>query len=256
MNLAFHSYGKGRPFLILHGLLGSSDNWHTLSKKFGDHFHVFTIDARNHGKSPHSDEFSYDAMAQDIKEFLQQHGLTSVSLLGHSMGGKTAMTFALKHQDLVERLVVVDIAPRNYGSEHDYIFDAMYGLKLKEFQNRKQIDESLAKSIPAFSARQFLMKNLARDQSGSFVWKMNLDGIHKNYSELNKAIESNTPFRKPALFIRGGQSTYIADSDIDGMKRLFPRATMVTIRDAGHWVHADAPDEFGRVVLDFLLTLR
>ncbi|HLF19353.1 MAG TPA: alpha/beta fold hydrolase [Bacteroidota bacterium] len=251
IQLSFHSYGHGEPLVILHGLLGSSDNWHTVSKKLSAHFLVFAVDLRNHGRSPHSDSFSYETMAQDIKEFLQQHSLSSVFLLGHSMGGKTAMTFALAHPDSVRKLIVVDIAPRDYGAQHDDIFDALYSLKLEQFQNRKQIDETLARTIPSFSTRQFLVKNLSRNDEGSFTWKINLDVIHRNYGELNKAVQGGPPFTKPTLFIRGGKSPYILDEDLGDIKRLFPFSTVTTIQHAGHWVHADTPDEFTNIVLDF-----
>ncbi|MBI4429368.1 MAG: alpha/beta fold hydrolase, partial [Ignavibacteriales bacterium] len=215
MQLFFHSYGKGRPLVILHGLLGSSDNWQTLSKKFAEHFHVVAVDLRNHGRSPHSEHFSYEIMAQDIKEFMEQHGLSSAFLLGHSMGGKTAMTFALQNPDRVEKLIVVDIAPRSYGAQHDVIFDALYGLKLNDFQSRKQIDKALAKTIPASSTRQFLIKNLTRNDAGSFTWRINLDVIYNNYDALNKTIEPSLPFTKPALFIKGGNSHYVLEDDAE-----------------------------------------
>ena len=253
MQLSFHSYGNGEPLVILHGLLGSSDNWHTVSKKLAEQFQVFAVDQRNHGRSPHSDSLSYETMAQDIKEFLQQHGLSSVFLLGHSMGGKTAMTFSLKHPEQVEKLIVVDIAPSSYGAKHDHIFDALYSLELNSYSSRKQIDNELALRIPEFSIRQFLMKNLTRDESGSLEWKINLDVIHKNYREINRAVESQRPFTHPTLFIKGGKSSYIRQDDIPGIKSLFPNSNLVTLQNAGHWVHADAPQEFAQIVLDFLL---
>ena len=255
MELFFHTYGKGKPLIILHGLLGSSDNWFTIAKKLAERFHVFAVDQRNHGRSPHSNEFTYEAMVQDIKEFMQQHGLSSASLVGHSMGGKTAMALALTYPQVVDSLVVVDIAPRSYGAQHDYIFDALYAVNLRQFKSRREIDEALTKSIPAFATRQFLMKNLGREEDGSFKWKMNLAVIHRNYHEINKSVDG-MPFSNPALFLRGGKSGYVQETDTTEINRLFPKSSMVTIQDAGHWIHADAPEEFVRVVLDFLLKSR
>jgi pimeloyl-ACP methyl ester carboxylesterase len=251
MQLFYHSYGQGPPLIILHGLLGSSDNWHTIGKKLSEFHRVFTVDQRNHGRSPHSEEFTYEVMAQDIKEFMQEHGLSSASLMGHSMGGKVAMKVALSYPQLVDTLIVVDIAPRNYGPQHDSLFDALFSLDLQQFKTRRQVDDALAKNIPSIATRQFVMKNLGRNVDGSFRWKLNLDVIYRNYGAINESIDG-APFSKPVLFVRGGRSEYIRETDITGIKRLFPSASMVSIQDAGHWVHADAPENFTRIVLDFL----
>jgi pimeloyl-ACP methyl ester carboxylesterase len=252
MNLFFHVYGTGRPLVILHGLFGSSDNWHTVSKKLAGKFTVFAVDLRNHGRSPHSETMTFETMAQDMKEFMQQHNLPSAFFLGHSMGGKIAMRLALNDPQLVDALIVADIAPRKYPAQHDYIFDAILGLDLPRYSSRKEIDEALSGTIPSLATRQLVMKNLTRDQPGEFRWKMNLEAIRKNYDGINDAITAHDPFEKPTLFIRGARSAYIRPDDEEEIAKLFRSFHMKTIDNAGHWVHSDEPEEFVRSVLDFL----
>lgn len=187
-----------------------------------------------------------------MKEFLQQHNLSSALFLGHSLGGKTIMQLALNDPHLVDALVVVDIAPRKYAAQHDYIFDATFGLDLRPFSSRKEIDKALSVTIPSLPTRQLVMKNLTRDQSNKFRWKMNLEAIRKNYDKMNEAVVAPAPFRKQVLFIRGGKSVYIQPDDEREIAKLFPDFRMKTIDNAGHWVHADAPEEFVHIVLDFL----
>lgn len=251
MTLHFLEYGSGHPLIILHGLLGSLDNWHTQSKSLGTRYRVFAVDQRNHGRSPHSDIFNYEAMAEDLEEFLVRHQLASTSILGHSMGGKTAMLFALSHPDRVDKLVAVDIAPRAYPALHDEILRALLSLNLSRYASRQEVDAALALDIPDFAVRQFLLKNLRQTPNGTFRWKMNLNAIQTHYAEISKAIESKQPFVKPALFVRSTRSGYVRDSDIADITRLFPLAQISEV-DAGHWIHADAPAEFSRVVLSFL----
>lgn len=247
----FKEYGTGQPLIILHGLLGSLDNWHTLSTSFAKNRRVIAVDQRNHGHSPHADEMTYRAMASDLFELFDHLSLPSASLLGHSMGGKTAMHFALNHPHLVEKLIVVDIAPRAYPSLHDEIFDALKSIDLSTIQTRQQVDASLAQRIPQTAIRQFLMKNLTRNNSGKFMWKANIDALDRSYGELMRAIDSGTPFAGPTLFVRGTRSSYIAPSDSADIQRLFPRAQVATL-EAGHWVHSEAPDSFFEIVRDFL----
>ncbi len=252
MQLYYQSYGSGHPLIILHGLLGSSDNWHTMGKQFGESFHTFALDARNHGRSPHSTEFNYRVLADDVRDFMEQQKLSSAFLLGHSMGGKTAIQFALTFSDRVDKLIVVDIAPQAYAANYSPDLLALASLDLTSFTNRKEIDALLIKNIPEFAIRQFLMKNLMRDKEGKFKWKMNLDIIRKNYAEINAGLETKEKFGKPTLFIKGGLSNYITQKDMPMIKKLFPKSTIATIAGAGHWVHAEAPGEFARIVIKFL----
>jgi pimeloyl-ACP methyl ester carboxylesterase len=250
--LYFEAYGDGHPLIILHGLFGSLENWRTLSKTFGQSFRVFALDQRNHGRSPHSDVFNYRVMAEDLREFLQQQRLSSTHLLGHSMGGKTAMQFALTYPEKVDKLIVVDIAPKAYPPGHDDIFAALFSLKLKDFHSRQEAATALAQKIPELSLRQFLLKNLEREVSGGFRWRINLEAIHKNYTEMLKGPEENEQFQHPTLFISGENSGYVHPQDLPMIKAIFPQAQLVTILRTGHWLHAEAPQEFARLVLNFL----
>jgi len=252
MQLHCRTYGNGHPLIILHGLFGSLNNWNSLSRKFGEHFKVYAVDQRNHGRSPHSDVFSYQVMAEDLKEFMRHQGITTAHVLGHSMGGKTAMRFATSYPERVVRLIVVDISPKAYDAKHDEMLKVMSSLHLDEFSTRKEVDAALSAEVQDTAVRHFLLTNLARNDSGLFVWKLNLKAIRKNYGEINKGLSLERVFTKPTLFVTGGKSTYIRKEDHHLIKKIFPHAKITTISGAGHWVHAEAPGEFSRVVLDFL----
>jgi pimeloyl-ACP methyl ester carboxylesterase len=254
MDLFYKQYGAGPPLIVLHGLLGASGNWHTLSRTvFSEHFTVYTVDQRNHGRSPHSDTFTYTAMADDLRDFMDQRGLDAAHVLGHSMGGKTAMQFALTYPERLDHLIVVDMAPRAYPPQHRPLLEALQALDLHPHQSRQDLSEALAEGVPDRRIREFVLKNLhyERDQDG-YSWLMNLDVIAEKYANVNVAIDSETPFRGPALFIRGGQSNYVTDDDLPDIQRLFPEADLVTIDGAAHWVHADRPQALAEVVVSFL----
>lgn len=252
MQLHFQSYGQGAPLIILHGLFGSLENWHSTSQKLGAEFQVFALDQRNHGRSPHATEMNYQLMAEDVKEFVTRQQLSAVHLLGHSMGGKTAMIFALNYPDLVEKLIVVDIVPRAYAPQHLEILKALKSLVLSSFQIRKEMESQLMGSIPDAIVRQFLLKNVRRDPRGAFYWQTNLESIDANYERLNEAISSESSFDKPTLFIRGKRSDHVRGEDLPFIRKLFPRTEFYDIAGAGHWVHADAPEAFLRKVREFL----
>ena len=250
--LHFKQLGHGEPLVLLHGLFGSGDNWFGVAPKLAEKFHVFAPDLRNHGHSPHHLEMDYPLMTADVEKFFVEQKIASAYVIGHSMGGKVAMQFALDFPARVKKLVVVDMAPRAYARTHDPIFAALLALDLKSFQTRSQIEDALAPEIPSLNLRRFLLKNLSRDDRGNFVWKMNLRGVAENYSRLGEVLSPQNHFEKPTLFIRGGRSDYIAPTDELEIRRLFPAAKIQTIAAANHWVHADAPEEFLRLVLDFL----
>lgn len=240
------------PLLILHGLLGSLDNWHSIARRLSQQHSVYTLDARNHGRSPHSDEFNYEVMAEDVKSFCEEHSLQQIYLLGHSMGGKTAMVLALKYPTLVERLIVVDIAPKEYEPHHDQIFDVLSELDLTSMSSRKQVEEALTSRIESVSTRLFILKSLQRMDNGQYRWKFNFEVIKRHYDDINRRIDGGK-FEKPTLFVRGENSHYLQQSDIPLIHTLFPSASVITISGAGHWVHADAPDAFAATVAGFLL---
>jgi len=253
LNLFFQSFGSsGRPLIILHGLLGSSDNWHTLGKRFAGEFQVFIPDARNHGRSPHADAFDYGVMADDIRDFMRQHSIPSAHILGHSMGGKTAMTLALHSPSLIDRLVVVDIGPGPSPDSNAAIVRAMLGIDLQRFNSRTSIDQHLSSSIPDATTRQFIMKNLRRDDEGMYSWKVNLASISTNLSEMERGLPGGPTFSGTTLFVRGEKSDYLREMDPGLLQSYFPQCRLVTIPNAGHWVHADAPEELYRTVSTFL----
>ncbi len=252
--LHFNRYGSGRAsLLILHGFLGSSGNWHSLARNaFGSRFQVFALDARHHGRSPHPPGFSHALMAGDVQAFMDAQGLEDAVLLGHSMGGKTAMTFALAHPERTRALVVADMAPRAYPPHHTAILDALNGVPLDRLASRQEVDAWLARRIPDWGVRQFLLKSLAPAPGGGYRWLFNLPVLTEQYAGVVEAVPAGAPYTGPALFVRGEKSDYVTERDRPDIEKLFPAAELVTIPDAGHWVHAEAPDAFARAVLSFL----
>jgi esterase len=254
MQLAFRKYGSGQPLLILHGLFGQSDNWNTLAKRFGENgFEVYTIDLRNHGLSPHSEEWNYEVMADDIKEFIEEHNLQNPILLGHSMGGKVAMFFALKYPEVLEKLIVADMSPRKYAPHHDSVIEALNAVDFSKINTRKEAEAILGNYIEDYGTKQFLLKNIYWEDAGNnkMNWRFNLPVITKKYNEILAAVPEKTSAVK-TLFIRGERSHYIADIDTPEIQKRFPNHTLETIPDSGHWVHAEKPNEFYEVVITFL----
>lgn len=251
MHLAFQHYGSGEPLIVLHGLFGARSNWHSISRELATHYQVIAVDQRNHGASPHTERMSYPEMAEDLRALLDRLALERVHLLGHSMGGKTAMQFALSYPQRTHRLIVVDIAPRAYPSHHDTILEALNALDLAAARSRSDLDRQLARWIDDAALRQFLLTNVTRDAQGRFVWRINLPAITQQYPNLLAAVDG-PPFAGPTLFIRGERSDYITEAARPDIERLFPHAHIVTVPGAGHWVHAEAPAEVVRLVRAFL----
>lgn len=253
IKLNYKHYGQGQtPLIILHGFMGSLDNWHTLAGKFADFGAVYTLDQRNHGKSPHTETHSIPLMVQDLKSFLDQTEFKKIHLMGHSMGGKVAMQFALEFPDLIEKLIVVDIAPRRYKRGHDDVFESIYAIDLNKIQSRKEAELAMEKLMPDFGTRQFLLKNLDRKENGEYHWKMNLPVLHTYYEEIIQEIGSNRKFLNPTLVIKGAKSNYISHQDEADFMHLFPNYELVEIPDAGHWVHAEQAEAFFNAVAHFL----
>ena len=252
MKLHFRTIGEGEPLIIMHGVFGSSDNWQTVGKEFAEQYKVYLVDLRNHGKSPHSDEFNYEVMAEDVFHMITNEGLQEANILGHSMGGKVAMTLASNRPTLVKKLIVVDIAPKQYPPHHAQIFEGFRSVNLTSIKSRKEADEQMATRISSLGVRQFILKNLDRDSEGNFRWKLNLDVIERAASEIGNELIDPKPFEKETLFIAGGNSDYILDSDHDKIVSIFPNARVEKIAGAGHWVHAEKPTDLRDLVLDFL----
>lgn len=253
MQLNYKELGQGEPLIILHGLFGTLDNWASLGKKLAEHFLVYLIDQRNHGRSPHAPVHDYPSMAEDVREFMDQHWMhDGAYVMGHSMGGKTAMQLALTYPELVKKLVVVDIAPKRYAPNHEAIFHALFNLKPETLAERSEAEQKLAQYIVQADIRQFLMKNLTRRPEGGFEFKMNLPVIYQHYDKILAEIDADQPYEGPVLFIRGGRSEYILPEDEQNIKELFPKAIIKTIDNAGHWVHAEQPEALYKEVLNFL----
>jgi esterase len=259
MDLNFKEFGAGEPLVILHGLFGTLDNWQTIARQLAEDFTVYIVDLPNHGRSPHTKgEFDYSEMSDALAEFLTKNWIHETRLIGHSMGGKLAMQLALNQPDLIKRLAIIDIAPKKYSGGHGNIFKALFALDLKTLTDRKEAEQFLTEHLPEEGAGtiQFLLKNLSRraeNEGGGFEWKMNLDLLFANYPRILDELEGNTPFRKPTLFIRGGNSNYIKDSDFDLISKLFPNSAIQTIEGAGHWVHAEKPKELLEALKKFMI---
>jgi esterase len=245
------------PLVILHGLFGTLDNWQTLARRWADEagLRVVSVDLRNHGRSFHSPEHSYALMAQDVLALLDHLAIdpAHLTLLGHSMGGKVAMTLALGYPARLAQLIVLDIAPRFSNMEHqDDIIAGLQAVDLSTIQNRQQAEAALVPNIPQLGVRQFLLKNLYRREDNSFAWRINLPALVENLAAVGEEIAAAQPFLKPTLFIRGGKSDYItADDKLHSIPALFPNSQVATVPDAGHWVHAEKPEEIFELVKNF-----
>ncbi|SCY37363.1 Pimeloyl-ACP methyl ester carboxylesterase [Nonlabens sp. Hel1_33_55] len=245
--------GKGKPFVILHGFLGMADNWKTLGTQWSESgCEVHLLDQRNHGRSFHSDEHNYDVMAKDIKEYCEHHDLKNIILLGHSMGGKVAMRTAVLFPGLIDKLIIADIAPKPYDPHHSDIIHALESVDFTQINSRKDASETVGKTITDVGTRQFLLKSLYRKGKESYGWRFNLPVLSKAQSMVGDHTIIDKPIEIPTLFIRGGKSGYILDSDKAVIEHAFAKAELKTIPNAGHWLHAEQPDEFNRLVEKFV----
>ncbi|WP_318642603.1 alpha/beta fold hydrolase [Flavobacterium ardleyense] len=246
--------GTGKAFLILHGFLGMSDNWKTLGTKWAEAgYEVHLLDLRNHGRSLHSDKFNYDVMAQDVFEYCKEKELSSIFLMGHSMGGKVAMTFAALHPELVEKLIVADIGPKEYKPHHDQILEGLSAVDFTEKPERSDVDEIVSKYVEDLGTRQFLLKSLYWETPGQLAYRFNLPVFLENRDSIGEPLQTDASYSGPTLFLRGSKSNYILDEDFREIRNYFPKATIVTIANAGHWLHAENPDEVYDSVLNFLM---
>jgi len=245
--------GSGTPFLILHGFLGMGDNWKTLGNRFAENgFEVHMIDQRNHGRSFHDDKFGYEVMAEDLKYYCDYNNLKNVILLGHSMGGKTAMLFATKYPEYVSKLIVADIAPKDYPQHHQDILKGLSSLDFKAMDSRGDADDQLKKYISSRGIRQFLLKNLYRIGQDDFALRINLPVLIKHIEEVGKALPEDAIYTGDVLFMRGERSGYIEDMDMLQIHNHFPKAKLVTIPKSGHWLHAENPEAFFEEAMPFI----
>ncbi|GAB4300062.1 MAG: alpha/beta fold hydrolase [Methylophaga sp.] len=251
MKLHYQMSGEGQPLLIIHGLFGSSDNWRSMARYFSKFYRVISVDLRNHGRSPHSEEQSFTVMAQDIARLCEELNLGRVHILGHSLGGKVAMQFAANHAGSIDKLVVIDISPRQYFSQHTPLMDAMMSLDLTRLDSRSAVDEALAGKVADKSVRQFLLMNLQMGDKG-FYWRINLPVLKANYQQLMAPVCEGQEVPVNSLFVYGSLSEYVTEDDRALIKRHFPRAKFQAIDKAGHWVHSERPQQFKRVVEDYL----
>ena len=273
MKLFFRQAGHGQPLLILHGLFGSSDNWYSLSKVFAEKYTVYTIDQRNHGQSPHSDDFNYKLLTEDLAAFMIENTIVNPIVIGHSMGGKTAMNLAIKNPNTIEKLIVVDIAPKAYPVHHDHILDGLTAIPLSSIQSRNEAEAILAEYVDEADVRQFLLKNLSRDSEGRFIWKINLAAIEQHIEEIGAGMQYEGIFdhsrRRPpyhgigagmqyegifdksTLFVKGAKSNYFKPGDDQLITNYFPQAKIETL-NTGHWVQAEDPKGFIKMVFDFI----
>jgi esterase len=251
MKLNFKKSGQGPPLIILHGLFGSADNWFSIAKDLQESYTLYLVDQRNHGDSPKSDIWNYEAMAEDLYALMEKENLEKAHLMGHSMGGKAVMKFAFLYPEKVDKLIVADISPRYYPPHHREILDGLNAIPLEKIKSRKDADDILAEYINHPGIRQFLLKSLGRNGDG-FEWKINLPVITSNIENVGEAIHTDKPFPKPTLFMGGEKSDYILEADKKEISQLFPNSKIIYLKDAGHWLHAEQPAAVTATVQAFL----
>ena len=241
MKLNYKKTGTGETLIILHGLFGSADNWFSIAKELEKKYTLYLVDQRNHGDSPHSEDWNYQVMAEDLNELMESEGIESAYLMGHSMGGKTVMAFALQYPEKVKKLIVADIAPRYYPLHHQVILEGLNAIPIDQIKSRKDADDILSGYIKNMGIRQFLLKSLGRNEKGGFEWKINLITITEKLEIVGVEIDSDQSFDNPTLFMGGENSDYIKESDKSDISRLFPNSKIIYIKNAGHWLHAEQP---------------
>lgn len=245
--------GNGKPILILHGFLGMGDNWKSHANKLAnDGFQVHLIDQRNHGRSFHSNEFNYEVLVDDLKNYIEYHNIQNPHILGHSMGGKTAMLFAVTYPIQIDKLIVADIAPKSYPAHHNAILKALNSVDFSIQNSRKLVDQKLAELIPEFGIRAFLSKSLYWQEKGKLAYRFNLPVLTENYEEVIVGLPAQTIFENDTLFLSGQNSGYITQEDKPLLEAHFPNSKIVTIANSGHWLHAENPSDFYTAIFDFL----
>jgi pimeloyl-ACP methyl ester carboxylesterase len=253
MELFSRVIGSGQPLIIIHGLFGMSDNWQSLAKQFSAFFEVHLIDQRNHGRSFHNDQFNYQNLSEDLWNYIESKQLDEVIILGHSLGGKTAMEFATANPSMVKKLIVVDISPKFYPIHHQTILEGLRFLSKHELTSRKVADQLLSEFIHQSDVRQFLLKSLYWNEDRKLEFRFNLNGIANNIENVGQALGKQSFYDGPSLFLQGGDSDYINSEDEDLIFHHFSNAQIETIDDAGHWLHAQKPQVFFDLVSRFCI---
>jgi esterase len=255
MKLFYRKYGAGPPLIILHGLYGSSDNWVSIAKSLGDKFTVYLPDQRNHGQSPHDKIHDYNSMSNDLHELIVDLKLNKIFLVGHSMGGKTAIAFTLRWPEMINGLLIADISPfvnENSKNEaynkHLNILEAILSVDLSMISSRAEAETILQKKISNEKERGFVLKNLQRNSGNSFSWKLNASALHHNLGKIMEGIDRKTFMGEqitgfPVIFLQGADSDYLPSEDFRDIQKIFPGAEIIKIKNAGHWLHADQPEE-------------
>jgi len=251
MKLNYKIFGEGKPLIILHGLFGSLDNWQTHAKKLAEFNKVYLVDQRNHGSSPHSNEHTYELMCEDLLNLFAEENIREAILLGHSMGGKTAMLFAQNYGHLLDQLIVVDMGMKAYPPHHDVIFQGLFNVRVEDCESRKEADLRLGEYVTDESTKQFLLKSLYWKEPKKLAWRFNLVALHVHIEDILSALP-NDEIEVQSLFIRGGKSNYVTEQDITALHKLISNLKVTTMEDAGHWVHAENPEEFLKIVSNFI----
>lgn len=240
---------EGKDLLVLHGFLGMGDNWKTHAKNWASQgWRVHLIDQRNHGRSFWSSDFSYAAMVEDLVRYFAIHSMSSATILGHSMGGKVAMQFACQNPQKVDQLIVADIAPKTYAPHHQIILNALSSLDFSIIKDRKTADEVLAKTIEEVPVRQFLLKNIYRKNPSQLALRLNIAVLKNSSEEIGKTFDSSLQYTGKTLFLKGSDSDYITQQDKPIIHHYFPHASLITIDNAGHWLHAQNPNDFKNTI--------
>ncbi|MBE9466836.1 MAG: alpha/beta fold hydrolase [Bacteroidetes bacterium] len=260
MKLFYRKYGEGYPLIILHGLYGCSDNWVSIGKELAKTFQVFIPDIRNHGKSPHSNEHNYEVMTNDLIEFMNFHSIEKAVLLGHSMGGKIIMNFSVRYPERIEKMIILDIAPKTYSfdddiksDEHRKVINALLNFDIAKFNNRKDIAIEFSKADINDNYKKFLLKNIYRDNGNHFLWKINIKAINENLQQIMNGLEQERNFSNSSncLFIKAENSNYILENDYALIKKIFTNSQITTIKNASHWLHIEYPKLIIQKILDF-----
>jgi len=252
MLLHYKEIGEGKPLVILHGLFGTSDNWQTHAKKLSEYYRVILVDQRNHGHSPWSEDFTYEHLADDLECLILHLGIDHFTLIGHSMGGKTAMYYSQKYPTRLEKMVIVDIGIKQYPMHHNEIIKGIKSIDLSTIASRSAAEQAMIPYVDSYGVRQFLLKNLYWIEKGKLAWRMNVDVLEREMEEILAPIPPIEVWT-PTLFLRGAMSNYILDEDWDTIEEIFPDSTLETIENAGHWVHSEQPEEFIEKVLGFII---